>query len=140
MLRREEIQQIIPHRPPFLLLDEIDELEPGVRAVGRWRLTGEESFFRGHFPDQPVLPGVLVVESMAQTGGVVMLSLPRYAGKLAYFAGIDGMRFRRKVFPGDCLEMDVRIERVFQNVGYGKAKATVDGERVASGILKFSIG
>ncbi|MDR1157308.1 MAG: 3-hydroxyacyl-ACP dehydratase FabZ [Oscillospiraceae bacterium] len=140
MLGGEEIQKIIPHRPPFLLLDEIDELEPGVRAVGRWRLTGAEDFFRGHFPGQPVLPGVLIIESMAQTGGVVMLSLPCYAGKLAYFAGIDKVRFRRKVFPGDCLETDVRIERVFQNIGYGKATASVNGEKAASGTLKFSIG
>lgn len=131
---------IIPHRDPFLFLDDITEFAPGERAVGHWRLTGEEFFFRGHFPDKPVLPGVLIVESLSQTGAVIILSMPKFMGKIGYFAGIDNVRFKRKVFPGDTLTLTVDIERIFQNIGYGRAVAMVEGERAASGKLMFAVG
>lgn len=140
MLNRAEIMDIIPHRDPFLLVDEIVELDPGKRSVGHWQVTGDEYFFKGHFPGQPVLPGVLIVESMAQTGAVTILSMPIFQGKIGYFAGIDNVRFKRKVFPGDLLVLTVDIERVFKNIGYGIGLATVDGEKVASGKLTFAVG
>ncbi|MDR3207521.1 MAG: 3-hydroxyacyl-ACP dehydratase FabZ [Oscillospiraceae bacterium] len=140
MLSREEIMDIIPHRAPFLLLDQITELIPEKRAVAQWRLTGEEYFFQGHFPGNPVLPGVLIVEALAQTGAVVILSLPAFRGKVGYFAGIDKVRFRRKVVPGDLLTLSVEIEKVFHNIGYGVGTATVDGQLAATGKLTFAVG
>ena len=101
LLNQEQIKEIIPHRDPFLLVDEIEEMEPGVRAVGYKNVTGEEGFFRGHFPEYPVMPGVLIVEALAQVGAVSVLSLPENKGKLAFFGGIDKAKFRRQVRPGD---------------------------------------
>ncbi|MDQ3236713.1 MAG: 3-hydroxyacyl-ACP dehydratase FabZ [Actinomycetota bacterium] len=133
-----EIRDLIPHRYPFLLVDRIEEVEPGVRAVGIKSVTQNEPFFQGHFPDYPVMPGVLIVEAMAQVGAVGVMSLEEYRGKLALFAGIDGVRFRRQVVPGDVLTMEVEIERLKGKIGRGKGRAMVGGERVCEAELMFA--
>ena len=128
---------LLPHRPPFLLLDEITSLEPGQRATGRWRLTGDEDFFAGHFPGRPTLPGVLMVESIAQLGAVAVLADERFAGKLPLFGGVDGARFRRQVSPGDTLELSVELGRMSARAGKGHGRATVDGELACEADLLF---
>ena len=133
-----EIRDLIPHRYPFLLVDRIEEVEPGVRAVGIKSVTQNEPFFQGHFPDYPVMPGVLIVEAMAQVGAVGVMSLEEYRGKLALFAGIDGVRFRRQVVPGDVLTMEVEIVRLKGKIGRGKGRAMVGGERVCEAELMFA--
>ena len=133
-----EIRDLIPHRYPFLLVDRIEELEPGVRAVGVKNVTQNEPFFEGHFPDHPVMPGVLIVEAMAQVGAVGVMAGGEHKDKLALFAGIDGVRFRRQVLPGDVLRMEVRIERLKGRVGRGRGRAEVDGERVCEAELMFA--
>ena len=133
-----EIRELIPHRYPFLLVDRIEELEPGVRAVGIKNVTQNEPFFQGHFPDYPVMPGVLVVEAMAQVGAVGVMAGGEHKDKLALFAGIDGVRFRRQVLPGDVLRMEVRIERLKGRVGRGRGRAEVGGERVCEAELMFA--
>ena len=132
------IRKLIPHRYPFLLVDRIEEIEPGVRAVGIKNVTQNEPFFEGHFPDYPVMPGVLIVEAMAQVGAVGVMTKEEFRGKLALFAGIDGVRFRRQVIPGDVLRMEVEISRLKGNVGRGKGAATVNGERVCEADLMFA--
>ena len=132
------IRELIPHRYPFLLVDRIEELEPGVRAVGLKNVTQNEPFFQGHFPDYPVMPGVLIIEAMAQVGAVGVMAGGDHEDKLALFAGIDGVRFRRQVLPGDVLRMEVEIVRLKGSVGRGKGKATVDGERVCEAELMFA--
>ena len=133
-----EIQDLIPHRYPFLLVDRIDELEPGVRALGVKNVTQNEPFFQGHFPDYPVMPGVLIIEAMAQVGAVGVMAGGDHSDKLALFAGIDGVRFRRQVLPGDVLRMEVRIERLKGRVGRGSGRATVGEERVCEAELMFA--
>ena len=133
-----EIRDLIPHRYPFLLVDRIEEIEPGVRAVGLKNVTQNEPFFQGHFPDYPVMPGVLIIESMAQVGAVGVMAGGEYRDRLALFAGIDGVRFRRQVLPGDVLRMEVEITRLKGKVGRGKGRATVDGERVCEAELMFA--
>lgn len=133
-----EIREIIPHRYPFLLVDKIEELEPGERAVGIKNVTQNEPFFQGHFPDYPVMPGVLIVEAMAQVGAVGVMVQEEYRDKLALFAGIDGVRFRRQVVPGDVLRMEVHIERLKGRIGRGKGLATVDGEKACEAELMFA--
>jgi 3-hydroxyacyl-[acyl-carrier-protein] dehydratase len=133
-----EIRDLIPHRYPFLLVDRIDELEPGVRAVGTKNVTQNEPFFQGHFPDYPVMPGVLIIEAMAQVGAIGVMAGGEHKEKLALFAGIDGVRFRRQVLPGDVLRMEVRIERLKGRVGRGKGRAEVGGERVCEAELMFA--
>ncbi|MCA1848012.1 MAG: 3-hydroxyacyl-ACP dehydratase FabZ [Actinobacteria bacterium] len=133
-----EIRDLIPHRYPFLLVDRIEELEPGVRAVGIKNVTQNEPFFQGHFPDYPVMPGVLVVEAMAQVGAVGVMAGGEHKDKLALFAGIDGVRFRRQVLPGDVLRMEVEIERLKGRVGRGRGRATVGDERVCEAELMFA--
>jgi 3-hydroxyacyl-[acyl-carrier-protein] dehydratase len=140
MLNIQEIMAIIPHRYPFLLIDRIVELEPGQRAVGEKQVTIGEPFFQGHFPDYPVMPGVLIVEALAQTGCVAALSLAENKGKIAFFAGIDGVRFRRQVTPGDTLRLEVKLEKMRRGVGKGTALATVGGQRVCDGELMFALG
>ena len=138
-LHLEQIKDIIPHRDPFLLIDEITELEPGVRAVGKKYLRPEEDWFRGHFPGQPVQPGVLTIEMLAQTGAVCALCLPENKGKLALFAGIDKARFRGQVKPGDTLVLEVEIIKNRGSIGVGKATATVEGKKVVTAELTFAI-
>jgi 3-hydroxyacyl-[acyl-carrier-protein] dehydratase len=133
-----EIRELIPHRYPFLLVDRIEEIEPGVRAVGVKNVTQNEPFFQGHFPDYPVMPGVLIVEAMAQVGAVGVMVNEEYRDKLALFAGIDNVRFRRQVVPGDVLTMEVEIERLKGRIGRGKGRATVDGEKACEADLMFA--
>lgn len=140
MLGIKEIQEIIPHRHPFLLIDCIEELEPGVRAVGYKAVTYHEPFFAGHFPQEPVMPGVLIVEALAQTGAVAILGLEENKGKIAYFGAISHAKFKRKVVPGDRLRLECEIIRQKGPVGVGKATATVDGKIAVSAELTFMIG
>jgi 3-hydroxyacyl-[acyl-carrier-protein] dehydratase len=138
-LGRREIEEILPHRDPFLLLDEVTELEPGARAVARKVVREDEWYLAGHFPGRPIMPGVLMVEAMAQTGAVAVLSDEANRGKLALFAGIDGVRFKRIVEPGDELELTCELERMRGPVGRGKATATVGGELAVRGTLTFAV-
>ena len=136
----KEIMEIIPHRQPFLLIDRIEELEPGKRAVGKKCVTYNEPFFNGHFPQEPVMPGVLILEALAQTGAVAILSLEENKGKIAYFGGIKNCRFRGKVVPGDKLRLETTIIKCKGPVGVGHAVATVDGKVVVDAELTFMIG
>lgn len=139
MLDSQEIKKILPHRYPFLLVDRIIEIEEGVRAVGIKNVTINEEFFNGHFPDYPVMPGVLIVEALAQVGGVAMLAKEENKGKLALFAGIDKCRFKKQVKPGDQLRLEVEILRLKGSIGKGKGIATVDGELACEAELMFAI-
>jgi 3-hydroxyacyl-[acyl-carrier-protein] dehydratase len=139
MLDVQQIKEIIPHRYPFLLVDKITEMEIGKKAVGLKNVTINEPFFQGHFPEYPVMPGVLIVEALAQVGAVAMLSLDQYKGKIGFFAGIDNCRFRRQVVPGDVLKLDVEIVRIKGPIGKGKAVATVDGEVACEAEITFAI-
>lgn len=136
----QEIMNIIPHRYPFLLVDTIEELEPGVRALGKKCVSVNEPFFQGHFPGNPVMPGVLIIEALAQVGAVAMLSQPQFQGRTAYFAGIDKARFRQKVVPGDVLLLETEIVKVKGPVGVGRATARVNDKVAAQAELTFSIG
>lgn len=133
------IQRIIPHRFPFLLVDRIVELEPGQSAVGIKNVTMNEHFFRGHFPDFPVMPGVLIVEAIAQVGAVAMLSQPDQGDKLALFAGINSVRFKRQVKPGDTLRLSVTLGAFRRGIGTGEGTATVDGEVACRGEFMFAM-
>ncbi|MCC8106712.1 MAG: 3-hydroxyacyl-ACP dehydratase FabZ [Clostridiales bacterium] len=126
MLDTKQIMEILPHRSPFLLVDRIDELEPGVRAVGHKSVTYNEPFFAGHFPQEPVMPGVLICEALAQVGAVAILSLEQYKGKIVLFGGINKARFRQKVVPGDVLRLEMEVVKVKGPVGIGKATAYVE--------------
>ena len=138
-LGREQIEEILPHRDPFLFLDEVTVLEPGSRVVARKRVRENEWFLTGHFPGRPIMPGVIIVEAMAQTGAVAVLADEANRGKLALFAGINDVRFKRMVLPGDELELICEVERMRGPVGRGKATATVDGELAARGTLMFAV-
>lgn len=131
-LNREQIMEIIPHRDPFLLIDEVEELEPGVRAVAKKHLSEDDYWFKGHFPGAPVQPGVLTIEMLAQTGAVCALSLEENKGKTAFFGGIDKAKFRRMVKPGETLTLSVEFVKTRGNIVVGKGVATVDGEKAVS--------
>ena len=135
-----QIKDIIPHRHPFLLLDYIEDYEPGQYAVGYKCVSYREEFFAGHFPGEPVMPGVLLVEALAQTGAVAILSQEGFKGKVAYFGGIDKAKFKRKVVPGDKVKLECEIIKQKGPVGVGKATATVDGRLAVSAELTFMVG
>jgi 3-hydroxyacyl-[acyl-carrier-protein] dehydratase len=136
---RDTIESILPHREPFLLLDEVLELDPGRRVVARREVRGEDPWFAGHFPERPVMPGVLIVEAMAQAGAVAVLIEEENRGKIAFFAGIDDCRFKRIVSPGDVLTLTCEIDSVRGPIGRGKATAHVDGALAARGTLTFAV-
>ncbi|MBX3069584.1 MAG: 3-hydroxyacyl-ACP dehydratase FabZ [Thermomicrobiales bacterium] len=139
-LTAEEIQAIIPHRYPFLLVDRIIELESGKKAVGIKNVTINEPFFQGHFPQYAVMPGVLIVEALAQVGGIALGQLEEFKGRLAFFAGIDNVRFKKQVRPGDTLRLEVELGQIRRNIGTGSGVATVDGEVACKGDFMFAIG
>jgi 3-hydroxyacyl-[acyl-carrier-protein] dehydratase len=129
---------VLPHRPPFLFVDEVVAVEPGQSATARWNLTGKEAFFEGHFPGYPVLPGVLIVEAMAQTGALAVLTDERFAGRVVLLGGVDRARFRRQVMPGDTLEMSTTLEKLSSHgAGYGNGRATVNGQLACEARLLF---
>lgn len=140
VLTTKEIMEIIPHRQPFLLIDTIEELEPGRKAVGKKCVTYNEPFFAGHFPSEPVMPGVLMIEALAQTGAVAILSQPEFKGRTAYFAAIQSAKFKGKVVPGDVLTLETEIIKIKGPMGVGSAKAYADGKLVVQAELTFAIG
>ena len=137
LMDRAQIMELIPHRDPFLLIDEINEMEPGVRCVATKYITPEEFWFKGHFPGMPVTPGVLLVEMMAQAGAAAMLTLPQNKGKIGMFSGIEKAKFRRQVLPGDTLRLEVSIVKNLGRIGAGEGKAYVGDEVAASALIKF---
>lgn len=140
MLDSKEIQAIIPHRYPFLLVDRIIELEEGKRAVGIKNVSANEPFFQGHFPGYPVMPGVLIMEALAQVGAVVLLKMPEYVGHIALYAGLDEVKFKRQVVPGDQLRLEVDLLKMKHGIGVAEGKAYVGEKIAAQGIMKFAIG
>lgn len=132
-------EELLPHRPPFLFVDEIVDVEPGVSARGRWHLTGEEWFFAGHFPGRPTLPGVLMCEAIAQVGAIAVLADPRFAGKLPLFGGLDRARFRRQVGPGDDLLLEVEMGRMSARAGKGHGRALLGGDVATECDLMFVV-
>ena len=139
LYNKEQIMEIIPHRDPFLLIDEVEELEVGKRVVATKFISPDSFWFQGHFPGHPVTPGVLIIEMLAQAGAVCALSMPENQGKIAFVAGIDKAKFRRQVLPGDTLRLEVEMLRVRGNFGMGKGTATVGGERAASAEITFAL-
>ena len=138
-LSSRQIQEILPHRWPFLLVDKIIDLQPGEGAVGIKNVTSAEPCFQGHFPDYPIFPGVLIIEAMAQVGAVAVLSVPQNQGKIVLFAGVDNLRFRGPVYPGDTMRLEVKFTRMRGPVGKGSGKAIVEGKTVAEGELTFAL-
>lgn len=140
LLNASQIMEIIPHRQPFMLLDTIEEMEPGKRVYARKCVSYNEPYFAGHFPNEPVMPGVLIIEAMAQAGAAAILSKPEHKGKTAYFAGISHAKFKRKVVPGDVLTLELEIIKEKGSIGVGRGTAKVDGKIAASAELTFAIG
>ena len=139
VLTIKQIMEILPHRQPFLLIDTVEEIEPGVRAVATKCVSYNEPYFQGHFPNEPVMPGVLIIEALAQTGAVAILGLDENRGKTAYFAGINAAKFKKKVVPGDVLILETEIIKQKGPIGVGKATAKVNGEIVCMAELTFAI-
>ena len=139
MLNKEEIKNIIPQRDPFLMIDEVEEYVPGESAIAYKNVNEQEWYFKGHFPGNPIMPGVLITESLAQTGAVAILSMDENKGKNALFGGIDKMKFKRKIVPGDRLKLEVKIIKRKGPIGVGEAIATVDEKIVAKGELTFAL-
>ena len=133
------IMDIIPHRHPFLLIDKVEDYEPGQYCIAYKNITYDESFFRGHLPDYPITPGVLMVEALAQAGAVAILSQEEFKGKIAVFAGIDNCKFKKQIVPGDTVRLETKITQVRGPVGVGEAEATVDGKTAVKCTLKFAI-
>ncbi len=140
LMDAKQIMEIIPHRQPFMLVDTIEELEPGKRAVGTKCVSYNEPFFAGHFPSEPVMPGVLIIEALAQTGAVAILSSPEFKGRTAYFAAINKAKFKEKVVPGNVLTLETEIVTLKGPIGIGRAVATVNGKKAAEAELTFAIG
>lgn len=140
LLNKDDIKKTIPHREPFLLIDEITELEPGKHVVGKKYLKEDEFWFKGHFPMNPVQPGVLTVEMLAQAGAVCVLSMPEYKGKIAFFGGIDKARFKRVILPKETITLTVDMIKLRGPIGVGKAVATVDDEKAVSCEIMFAVG
>lgn len=140
MMDIKEIMNILPHRHPFLLIDRVLEMDEGKKCVALKNVTMNEPFFQGHFPQEPVMPGVLIIEALAQTGAVAMLSMDEFKGKIAFFGGIDKAKFRGKVVPGDTLRLEVEMIKIKRNAGIGKGIAYVGDKKVAEGELTFMIG
>ena len=140
MLGKEEIKKIIPQREPFLMIDEVESFEPGQSAVAYKNVSEEEYYFKGHFPGNPIMPGVLMVEALAQTGAVAILSMEENKGKNALFGGIDKLKFKKQVVPGDRLDLHIEIIKMRGPIGIGKGTATVDGKVACEGEIMFSIG
>jgi 3-hydroxyacyl-[acyl-carrier-protein] dehydratase len=129
--------ELLPHRPPFRFVDTVDKLTPGVSVTARYRVTGDEAFLAGHFPGNPIFPGVIQLEALAQAGGIAVLADERYAGKLPLFGGVEDVRFRRRVVPGDELLLDVTLEKMSSRAGWGRGRATVDGDVTCEARLLF---
>ncbi len=140
MLNNDQIKEILPHREPFLFIDRITHLEEGVKAIGEWFIRPDYFFFQGHFPDYPVVPGVIIVESIAQVGAVALLATIKETEKIVFFAGIEKMKFRRQVRPNDKLVLEMEILKVRSNFGKGQGKAFIDDQVVAEGIFSFALG
>lgn len=140
VMNTQQIMDVLPHRSPFLLIDTVEELEPGVKCVAKKNVTMNEPHFMGHFPENPVMPGVLIIEALAQTGAVAILCQDEWKGKTAYFAGINNAKFKQKVVPGDTLELTTEIIKVKGPIGVGKAVARVNGKVACMAELTFAIG
>lgn len=138
-MEAREIMEVIPHRQPMLMVDRIIELEPGQRAVGIKCVTANEPIFQGHYPGNPIFPGVLILEAMAQTGAVALMVQPEFAGKVPLFAGVDRCKFRRPVFPGDQLRLEVELTGIRHGIGMGSGKAFVGDELKAEAVIKFAL-
>ncbi|MGL4739377.1 MAG: 3-hydroxyacyl-ACP dehydratase FabZ [Sarcina sp.] len=139
MLGIKEIKEILPHRYPFLLVDKVESIEKGQKIVAYKNVTANEEFFNGHFPDYPVMPGVLIIEALAQTGAIALLSMDEYKGKIPLFAGINKARFKKQVVPGDVLKLEVEIIKLRGPVGIGSATATVDGKIACAAEIMFAM-